>query len=79
VGVEGQQSDFDYGTCPKVWVAFNPETLSKIFDPLRSDMKTHQQFGCAMHRTPKNHGLEQQQVLRLRKSRNSKKEFWSSM
>jgi len=42
-------------------------------------MKTHQQFGCAMHRTPKNHGLEQQQVLRLRKSRNSKKEFWSSL
>lgn len=50
--VEGNKSsDWDYGVCPKVWVAFNPETLSKVFDPLRSDMKmkTHQQFGCNMH------------------------------
>ena len=55
VGVEKSEADFAYGACPKIWVAFNPETLSKVFNPLRSDMrmKTHQQFGCAMHRTPK--------------------------
>ena len=53
VGVEGKESDWDYGVCPKVWVAFNPETLSKMFDPLTSEMKTHQQFGCNMHEKKK--------------------------
>jgi len=48
-GIEGKESDFDYGTCPKVWVAFNPESLTKLVDPLVG-IKTHQQFGCMLHR-----------------------------